>query len=279
MRKIYILLICILITCGVFYLSISSMYVDRNYKLHFRIIKDDLKEIKNLLLQYEKEYKRLPSNDEGLSSLVKLNNVITSDKYDYEKRYRVYRNNGFYIQFTDAGLLDGWYIPYCYENRAEADDVFNDSPVNKDTEHLYSIEIKKDVYVYSVGGYKFYDIYRKYKKEYYIKVVIVILLILLFAVLYVMAGIKARKKMNMPEMRIVSLQAILAVLASVFIGGAVVPTCYMMVHFDRDDRPEMAATYSQLLEKYYKAGVIKKATYDKIQKTLKDIPAIYFSGK
>lgn len=283
-RYVYFLLICLsIILLEVIVFNNKYTYEPSWYKGHLSEIQKQLKEIKTELQEYNKNNSRYPTSDEGLSVLDDLKARLQEKYPDKSFEKYIYDNIDTYgtmdeapykdIRFSKAGILDYWAMPYVYENRSEKNSsIFKDSPVNSDHLGSYSIKVDNDIYVYSVGAIRFYNEYNKIRIEKYSLIGLSLTLLIVFIVLYR----KARKKEEIKKENIfitiirVSLSTvaiIVAIAAGMFFGNPV--TCYVMSRFDkREYRPEMISMYNNIIEKYFKSGVIKEETYNKMKKTM-----------
>ena len=157
-----------------------------------------------------------------------------------------------------SGVLSPWLLPYVYENRRGLPgSAFADSPVNRDPQRRYSVEVDDGIYLSSVGA----ELYAAEVDELWwadVRLRILGWVLIALAALPVVLLYRSRLAMA-------SAGAALALSAT---GGAGLGamshiTCYIMSElFSRRD-PRMVSRRIALLDRYHAAGILNDASYEK----------------
>jgi len=242
------------------------------YENHFDKIHKDLNKVRSALTEFRKRHGRYPSNDEGLIAVKDLSKPV--DPEDITLRVslsRRYPSNE--LLKSAAGPLSAWEVPFVYENRRGIDpEKFAHSPVEEDHAGRYSLEVDDGIYIYSVGGWELSREYDGFLTKMYLEIWGTRSLFLVLLIIYLIFSYRSRaKKVQQIWFTATKVAAkILLLLLSFFTGmasGSV--TCYIMMYFDREKRPNLTAKYCTLLEKYKERGIIKEEAYQTLLETLK----------
>jgi hypothetical protein len=276
MRTLYFVIVCLVIII-VGLLSNSQKYRGLAHPKYHRSIwinRDRLKETKKFLRKYKWKYSHYPTNDEGLFDFEKIQRVIKKSKcrsVEFEKIQDLYQ--GLYLDISEAGLLSGWSVPFIYENRRGLDEkLFEDSPATLDTDRVYSIEVDKDIYVYSVGAMTDYKkklpVYEKTVMEMHIVKIVSATVLVFFVVLFVLECRKYRKTID-KQGAARRFAAMILIVVSISLGHPAIYYCEEYPLYNSKD-PVYRSNYFVLLEKYKERGVIKEETVRKIKKALEE---------
>lgn len=287
-RSILFFCICLTIGFGTYYaFNRDDGIAIANKEFALSQMREQLGTIKRHILEYKKRDGHYPAIFDGLfairesvkKELMENNEKINYDAADYKNRVyyeytyrRDYYGKGTYredvpVLATDAGLISVYGLPYIYEDRNGLDEsAFEFSPVNRDKERLFSVEIDKGVYVYAPYGEKACKEYNwLIWKRYLIWAAFIVILVTLI-VLFIKE--KDKNDSDMPFVKVFKyIGGTIALLASFFLGSDMFTLCYYMSGINRWHR-ERIPVYRELLEKYRANGIIKDGTYTKLTSAL-----------
>lgn len=221
-----------------------------------------LKAIAQALRSYNRLHGHYPINDEGLAPvqlMLKDNAHIVWNKAH---------------QSTGKLVLAVWGEPFIYENRRGLDpSSFSSSHVQNDRKHIYSIEVDKHIYVWSLGAELAQRRYEYYCPRLEALTALTLGIAAFFVLLYLASTIKliiitGRSGANVSFGGFVSwlllrdgLLSIFA--AAIFLPVVAGPTCYEGSSFTRRT-PELTNDYLALIQKYHERGIIGDKAYSKI---------------
>jgi len=185
----------------------------------------------------------------------------------FELEAAIDRQDNFFL-IAPSGVLSPWLLPYVYENRRGLpESAFADSPVNRDPQRRYSVEVDDGIYLSSVGA----ELYAAEVDELWwadVRLRILGWVLIALAALPVVLLYRSRLAMA-------SAGAALALSAT---GGAGLGamshiTCYIMSElFSRRD-PRMVSRRIALLDRYHAAGILNDASYEKALSAVRMKPA------
>lgn len=276
-RTILAAAICITFIFGLDYYRLPKSAPESQINAHFWEFKKQLDQVKKMLIEHKQKYGRYPDNDEGLLALDEFRKQMENVNPDVLDFF--YKGD---LMPSEAGVLSLWGVPLMYENRSGLDPaLFDFSPVNQDPDWKYSIEVDKDIYVYSVGWMEYRneelkhheDAINKWHNKHLIKNIITIIIVVLFVLL---VGSFFLKQKQPASKKFVILHAVisgLAIVASYMMGSyePKIIACYIAIPFGGIKKTAYIKKHAELLEKYEKAGIIKNETYFKLRKAVEKL--------
>lgn len=263
MRFIYIVLSITVLLFGFG----QALKMDRSHGL--RYINYGLKQnqktlsfVKQQLQNHHQKTGRYPTNDEGLSAIAK--NIQAEGN-----------SHSSWRPADENGVLSSWGDPLIYENRSSiASEKFADSGATIDTGRHYSIQVDKDVYVWSLGAQQDYKIYSTWKPRVqlirYLSLAIAAILVWLSTRLAVRANLRqstGRKMINVLWSLVVGL--LLSIIPAMVTFPIFARSCYEG-GFNRYRKPELTKDYLAIIAKYHERGIISDGAYKKIADTMKN---------
>ena len=166
--------------------------------------------------------------------------------------------DGEVFLITHSGVMTPWLVPYIYENRNGLDQSkFAGSLVEKDPARQYSVEVDKGVYVYAVGGQQLVRRLNEYwwldNGQKFVGAGFLFVALILFIWLNVKKQSPVRK----------TAVALVLSAGTGLLLNSVKMSCYAMGSLFRPSDPAIVSRQRELLDQYYRQGVIAEPTYKK----------------
>lgn len=263
--------ICLLAPVSVIigYVSIADLGRADQYRFVDIQLQNSMKRmqtIKGYLIKYKEIHGHYPTNDEGLTVLVPgiMEECKEQLKWDHGRRHDL--DNGLAIEGCNILAYSG--DPFVYENRIGLPkSKFADSGVTIDKYRKYSMQVDKDIYLWSIGSKQADLIYKKWepiKEKLYKALDSFIILLIAFPIL-------TFKKCRASIESIAPIFLLFAggiVLSAIFFPPFAV-SCYEAALTMRR-RPKITNEYLSLMDKYRDRGIISDKAYKKITDSMKE---------
>jgi len=270
MRYVYVILSALVLIVGLGQVTNYERYHvgSRHEHAQIRIEKRQMNDLRALLRSYRKVQGRYPSNDEGLLA-------IRREIEQLKERNGMWACHSFELRVADSGVLSLWGEPLIYENRAGMPSTrFAVSGANEDSDRAYSVQVDRDVYIWSLGGQQaneFYSMWTLRLTAASILIALVSAFVFALSVRLAVRSVAPSHKSLGRRLRVggaIAVNGLLwLVVVALAVPFAVGPSCYAM-QYARRRTPQLTKGYVALITKYRDKGIISERAYKKILDTL-----------
>jgi hypothetical protein len=273
-RTVGILLLILLFVLGIIMTLVYFLPL-RPYTVEWHgtwapITREQLNVIADALRNFKAKTGAYPTNDEGLAVLPEFKPPSPTENTE-SRETATEPGPGPWPSAIGPITMSG--LAYVYENRNGLPaEKFADSPVEKDKEGQYSLEVNDGIYVYSIEEGDMAP-EERLNPGFLIAVSIVCVVFIAAIFSYALPAIRrSRLGFVIVAKWLVRSAAFLLLAVYAFFALNGYPgstTCYVPMRLDRTKRPRYSAEYRQILQKYKDRGIIKETTYNTIMETLK----------
>jgi hypothetical protein len=228
-----------------------------------------MKAIADHLRSYNHLHGHYPTNDEGLAPIRHLLKDDHRQNLQWNRHYPSTRNFPLTI----------WGEPFIYENRRGLDPMkFSNSGATHDRKRIYSVQVDKGIYVWSLGAKRAQHTYDTWNPKLRVATRGCVAIALAFVLCYLVMTVRVivlagRYGENSSLFGFVSWVLVRDGLLSIFTAAICFPvitgpTCYEGCRFARRT-PKLTNDYVALAKKYHERGIIGDDAYRKIAEAAK----------